>query len=198
MLRRSRILSGHFPWTDLEEGLKSFHAFCSEVAEWNPSPETGNNDKNFVLLIWSYHGGQLLTLFLFLGCYIQQQLTSEFFKTFQHPLNPYLQYCLWLIVTHSTLNNPSYGYRYQKKNSTFWEELIAYFPLIQHGPHRKRRLQQFFVAAGMYVPTCYTKSKSKLLHDWQFTAHQFISVPNPLRMKTRLFFNWTLAVTILT
>jgi hypothetical protein len=30
----------------------------------------------------------------------------------------------------------------------FWEELIAYFPLILHGPHRKRHLQQFIVVAG--------------------------------------------------
>jgi hypothetical protein len=35
----------------------------------------------------------------------------------------------------------------------FWEELIAYFPLIRHGPHRKRRLQQFFVAAGKSLPS---------------------------------------------
>jgi hypothetical protein len=26
---------------------------------------------------------------------------------------------------------------YTCKNKKFWEELIAYFPLIQHGPHRK-------------------------------------------------------------
>jgi hypothetical protein len=30
----------------------------------------------------------------------------------------------------------------QKKKSR--EELTTYFPLIQHGPHRKRRVQQFF------------------------------------------------------
>jgi hypothetical protein len=24
------------------------------------------------------------------------------------------------------------------KNKRFWEELIAYFPLIRHGPHTKR------------------------------------------------------------
>jgi hypothetical protein len=24
-------------------------------------------------------------------------------------------------------------------NKKFWEELIAYFPLIRHGPHRKRK-----------------------------------------------------------
>jgi hypothetical protein len=25
----------------------------------------------------------------------------------------------------------------------FWKELTAYFPLIQNGPHRKRRVEQF-------------------------------------------------------
>jgi hypothetical protein len=24
-------------------------------------------------------------------------------------------------------------------NEKFWEELVAYFPLIRHGPHRKRK-----------------------------------------------------------
>jgi hypothetical protein len=32
-------------------------------------------------------------------------------------------------------------------NKKFWEELIACSPLIRHVPHRKRRIQQFFVAA---------------------------------------------------
>jgi hypothetical protein len=32
---------------------------------------------------------------------------------------------------------------------------MAYFPLILHGPHRKRRLQQFFVAAGTTLPSCF-------------------------------------------
>jgi hypothetical protein len=39
-------------------------------------------------------------------------------------------------------------------NKKLWEELLDYFPLIRHGPHRKRRLQQFFVAAGTSVPNC--------------------------------------------
>jgi hypothetical protein len=29
-------------------------------------------------------------------------------------------------------------------NKKFSEELIAYFPSIRHGPHRKRRVRQFF------------------------------------------------------
>jgi hypothetical protein len=31
----------------------------------------------------------------------------------------------------------------------FWEELIAYFPLLPHRPHRKRLLQQFIITAAV-------------------------------------------------
>jgi hypothetical protein len=43
------------------------------------------------------------------------------------------------------LNNARYKLRLQKlkENKKFWEELIAY-SLIRHGPHSKRRVQQFF------------------------------------------------------
>jgi hypothetical protein len=41
---------------------------------------------------------------------------------------------------------------YYKK---LWEELITYFPLIRHEPHRKRRLQQLCVAVGTSLPSCY-------------------------------------------
>jgi hypothetical protein len=37
----------------------------------------------------------------------------------------------------------------------FLEELIACFLLIRHVPHRKRHLQQFFVAARTSLPSCY-------------------------------------------
>jgi hypothetical protein len=33
--------------------------------------------------------------------------------------------------------------------------MITYFPLLRHGLHRKRRLQQFFVAGGTSLPSCY-------------------------------------------
>jgi hypothetical protein len=42
-----------------------------------------------------------------------------------------------------------------KINKKFWEELIAYFPLIRHGQHRKRRLQQFVVATETSLLSCY-------------------------------------------
>jgi hypothetical protein len=42
-----------------------------------------------------------------------------------------------------------------KHNKKFWEELIAYFPLMLHGLHRKRRLKQFFVAMGKSLLRCY-------------------------------------------
>jgi hypothetical protein len=41
------------------------------------------------------------------------------------------------------------GYYYKK----FWEELTTYFPLIRHGPYRKRRFQRIFVAAGTCLPS---------------------------------------------
>jgi hypothetical protein len=40
-----------------------------------------------------------------------------------------------------------------KRNKKFWEGLIAYFPLIQRGLHRKRRLQQFFVVFTDLLPS---------------------------------------------
>jgi hypothetical protein len=42
-----------------------------------------------------------------------------------------------------------------RKCEKFCEELIVYFPLIPNGPHRKRRLQHFFVAGGMSLQSCY-------------------------------------------
>jgi hypothetical protein len=41
-----------------------------------------------------------------------------------------------------------------KEKEISWEEVIAYFPLIRHEPHRKS-LQQFFVAAGTSLSSCY-------------------------------------------
>jgi hypothetical protein len=40
-------------------------------------------------------------------------------------------------------------------NKKFWKELIAYFPLVRQGTHRKRRLQQPFVAAGTSLSSYY-------------------------------------------
>jgi hypothetical protein len=37
-----------------------------------------------------------------------------------------------------------YPHYYHYRNKSFWEGLFTYFPLIRHGLHRKRRLQQFF------------------------------------------------------
>jgi hypothetical protein len=41
------------------------------------------------------------------------------------------------------------------KYKKFWEELIAYSPLVRHGPHTKRSLQLFFLSAGMSLPSYY-------------------------------------------
>jgi hypothetical protein len=41
----------------------------------------------------------------------------------------------------------------------------------------------------IYKPTLiFSKSKSKLLYDWRFTANQFVLASSPLRPTTRFFF----------
>jgi hypothetical protein len=52
-------------------------------------------------------------------------------------------------------NNLKLMYKNVMINEKFWEGVISYFSLIRHGPHRKRRLQQFFVAAGTSLISCY-------------------------------------------
>jgi hypothetical protein len=42
---------------------------------------------------------------------------------------------------------------------------------------------------GGSLPTAYSsKSKSKLLYDWRFTANQFVLASSPLRLTIRDFF----------
>jgi hypothetical protein len=52
------------------------------------------------------------------------------------------QWSSWISINMSD-QAVAKAYSYLKKNK-FLEELIAYFPLIQHGPHRKRSVQQFY------------------------------------------------------
>jgi hypothetical protein len=63
--------------------------------------------------------------------------------------------------THTSKTSSNFIFDYMKierrkneriKRST-WEELMAYSPLIRHGPHRKQRLQQLFVAAETSLPS---------------------------------------------
>jgi hypothetical protein len=37
----------------------------------------------------------------------------------------------------------------------FWGVLVHYFHLIRHGPHRERRIVEFFVAKGTSLSSCY-------------------------------------------
>jgi hypothetical protein len=53
------------------------------------------------------------------------------------------------------------------------------FPFSLHPMTRMAR-------AEVLDPTS-TRSKSKLLYDWQFTANQFVSASSPLRLTTRDF-----------
>jgi hypothetical protein len=61
---------------------------------------------------------------------------------------------LWLAT-----DNPAYFM--VDINKKCWEELIDYFLLIRHGPHSKRRLQHFFVAAGTCLPSYYLATRRR-------------------------------------
>jgi hypothetical protein len=64
----------------------------------------------------------------------------------------------WSAVGFSTLlswQQSYFRYNIWEICQKFWEEIIVYFSLIRHGLRRKRRLQQFFVAAETYLPSCY-------------------------------------------
>jgi hypothetical protein len=61
-----------------------------------------------------------------------------------YAFHPYGELVVWCLRS-PLLIGPEW---ISKVNKKLWEELIAYFPLILHRPHRKWRLQQFFIAAG--------------------------------------------------
>jgi hypothetical protein len=62
--------------------------------------------------------------------------------------------------------------------NTFWEELIAHFPLTRHGPHRKLHLHQCFVATGTFLPSCYLATiggyigRPRDSHLWRHIPHR--------------------------
>jgi hypothetical protein len=46
-----------------------------------------------------------------------------------------------ILYSQSVIVREAIKWKMRKK---FWEKLIADFPLIRHGPHKNRRVQQFF------------------------------------------------------
>jgi hypothetical protein len=80
-------------------------------------------------------------------------------RTYEIPLFILLHFLVFLSVSrkpHRVFYN---------RNKKFWEELIPYFFFsIPHGPHRKRRPQQFFTAVGTCWPSHY------LATMWGYTA----------------------------
>jgi hypothetical protein len=70
--------------------------------------------------------------------------------------------------SYHTLEGTCRLHRYGRNNK-FWEELIAYFPLIRHKPHRKGRVQQFiyrwvFIRCGGNVFTEPLPSNDRGMH----------------------------------
>jgi hypothetical protein len=61
-------------------------------------------------------------------------------------------------------------------NKKFWEEQVAYFPLIRHGPHRTRRLQQFFVAGGTSLPELLPGNYKGIHRHTRPTVHLLLRV----------------------
>jgi hypothetical protein len=55
-------------------------------------------------------------------------------------------------------------FKTHNSNRKFWEELNAYFLLIQHRQHWKRSLQQFFVAAGTSLQGWYLSTIGGYTH----------------------------------
>jgi hypothetical protein len=58
-------------------------------------------------------------------------------------------------INHQNVRNTECQLKKRKEYNLkkCWEELIAYFPLIRYGSHRKPRVQQFFVALPACLPS---------------------------------------------
>jgi hypothetical protein len=50
----------------------------------------------------------------------------------------FFQFVLRVIYSYRLYYVPRFGHSDNMWYKKFWEEVIAYFPLIRHGPHRKR------------------------------------------------------------
>jgi hypothetical protein len=79
------------------------------------------------------------------GCLTRQRHTFEEYRNVIS-VSRAVTVCVFVIAL------PSKQYAILISNENFCEELIVYFPLLRHGPHRKRWLQQYFVAAGTCLP----------------------------------------------
>jgi hypothetical protein len=76
--------------------------------------------------------------------------------------------------------------------------LIPFLPSLLN--HPRLPSQETSSIRWIYIlPESESESESELLNDWWFTANQFILAPSPMRPTTSIsFFNWTLAVIVLT
>jgi hypothetical protein len=62
--------------------------------------------------------------------------------------------------------------RMEETNKKLWKELITYFPLIRHGPHRKRH-QQMFIAAGTSLLCCYLATIGEYIAPQTHASNNF-------------------------
>jgi hypothetical protein len=58
----------------------------------------------------------------------------------------------WVLFSSSPTTRRATVEVFESASTRCWEELIAYLPLIWHGPHTKRGLLQLFITAGKFLP----------------------------------------------
>jgi hypothetical protein len=84
---------------------------------------------------------------------VAQPLSSDRYPSdilFRNPAKwTWTQYMVAYRSVIATGNSKTFFWQYQQD---FWEELIAYFPLMRHGPHVKWRAQQFFYCCMYSFP----------------------------------------------
>lgn len=68
------------------------------------------------------------------------------------------------------------------QGKTFWEELIAYYPSMRRRHHRKRRFQQFLVAAGKALSRRYVTT----MGGYTGTSTESPSILHRLHRKVRV------------
>jgi hypothetical protein len=101
----------------------------------------------------------------------------------------------WQIVTTSNYSAISNSHTLQfttartKYSQPAVSSLVDVLLLLGSHPRRLAAIshQPPILLTAVSRPSCKSKSKSKLLYDWRFTANQFVLASNPLRPTTRIF-----------